>query len=190
MIKINLANSLIAKSGGVSLGAQIAPKQLAIKIALLILPLVAVIMWEHKSINDKKAQLEDIKHQSQELDKRLASHGDVSDTVSTVNKQKKDLDEKFNVIRQIFTLRSQKMQTLFALEDKVGAKTWLTQILVHDKTVSVSGYATTIDEVGAFAQTLGGMTDLFASVNTTNTNSEKVNGSEFFKFDIFIKLKE
>lgn len=190
MIKINLANSLIAKSGGKSTGVAVDPKQLLIKFALIILPVIGVMFWEKKSLGDKKAQLESIQATSNTLAKQLEGFGSIDDMVRNVGLQKKDLDDKFNVIRQIFGLRSQKIQTLFALQSKVAPKTWLTQVLFHDKTATVVGYATTIDEVSAFSQALSEMQDLFSSVNTTSTNAEKVNGGEFFKFEIFIKLKE
>lgn len=191
MIKINLANSLILKSGGKStLSVQISPKQLAIKVALIVLPLVGVMFWEKKSLSDKELQLAEIQVQKGKLTKELESYGSIDDMVRNVNVQKKDLDDKFNVMRQIFNLRSQKIQTLFELQAKVPPKSWLTQVSFHDKTVTVNGYASAIDEVQQFTGGLMQNADLFSSVNTTSTNAEKVNGGEYFKFDIFIKLKE
>jgi Tfp pilus assembly protein PilN len=191
MIKINLANSLILKSGGKStLNVEINIKQIAIKVALLILPLVGVMFWEKQAISNKLLELAAIQVQRDKLTKELDSFGSIDDMVRNVNNQKKDLDDKFNVMRKIFSLRSQKIQTLFELQQKIPPNTWLTQVLFHDKTVSVNGYASAIEEVQQFAGALMQNGDLFSSVNTTNTVAEKVNGGDYFKFDIFIKLKE
>lgn len=191
MIKINLANSLIAKSGASkSVSMQVNPKQLAIKLALLVLPLLGVIYWEKVSIQEKQTQLASTQAEAQKLTTKLESYGSIDDMVRNVNEQKKDLDDKFSVMRQIFNLRSQKIQTLLELKAQVPENTWLTQVSFQERTVSVTGYAASISEVQAFASGLSSNTDLFAAVNTANTVSEVINNGDFFKFDIFIKLKE
>ena len=191
MIRINLANSLIAKAGTQTpSGSQIDPKQMAAKVSLLLLPLVAVMIWESISLRAKTAQYDVIRQRAEVLSKKLDSFGSVDDMVRNVSEQKKDLDDKFSVLRQIFGLRSQKIQTLVELRDKIPQNTWLTRVSFQDKTVSIVGFAGAIADVQTFASALSANTELFGNVSTTNTVSEKVQNVDYFKFDIFIKLKE
>ncbi len=190
MIYINLANSLIAKAGDKSVTIEVDYKKLATKVALMILPIIGLLYWESYALNEKKLQLESIQAQDKKLEEELAKEKALDETLQNVAQQKKDLDDKFNVVHQIFSLRNQKLRTLYALRDKLPQRSWLKQVVFRDKTVSIIGYSSSIDEASSFAQALNDMSELFASVNTTNTASEKINGGEYFKFDIFIKLKE
>jgi len=194
MIKINLANSLLAKSGGgiqaTAVVSDISGSKIALKAALILVPIIGMVIFEKRSLAAKDENLKNITVQQDVLSKELQSVGSVDDIVRQVNEQRRDLDEKFGVMGQIFGVRSQKIQSLFSVQNSISDKSWLTRVAFEEKNLLMTGYASSIDEAQALVTSLSQDKALFSSVSMTNVKSETINGNDFFKFEIMVKLKE
>lgn len=191
MIKINLANTLVAKSGTkTTSSAKVSTSQLALKVVLVIMPLFGLNMVERKILQDKQQQLVSKNQEQANLTEELAKVGSVDDIVRQVQEQKKDLDEKFNVMRQIFSLRARKIKTLSYIQETIQPSSWLTKVSFEEKEVKLEGYAESLGDAQTFSDSLSQEMGLFKSVALNSSVNEKVNGVEKFKFDITIELEE
>ena len=117
--------------------------------------------------------------------------------------QKKELADKFNVMKQIFGLRSQKIQTLALLQKYIPQSCWLTNIRVREGNmggdgnagpsgtwVEVTGYSSSIDDIQTYTSSLNLEKAVFDKVRAPNISAEEGGRSDVKKFTFEIKLKE
>lgn len=198
MIKINLANSLVKKAdikGGMesSSGGGIAISQQAnsvIKLILILAPVLGLYVYEKFDIGAKTERMQAVKTEHTQLTTELQKVGSVDDIVRQVNEQKKELDDKFSVMRQIFGLRSQKLQSLTALQTHIPQSCWMKKLTFKDSNVTVEGYSMALEDAQVYSTLLAQERNLFDSVVSKGITSEKVADMDLFKFTIEIKLKD
>lgn len=191
MIKINLANTFSKKSDASSgAGGKADLKQNVIKSVLILLPVMALYIYEKNELSKQRAELEVLQAQSSKMDADLAKVGSIDNILKQVSEQKKDLEEKFNVIRKIFGLRTKKMEALVILQQQIPPTSWLARISAKNAEIEVEGYSNSIDDAQTYINKLSNEKLVFAYVNSKDVSKAKVGDKEAYKFDITIKLKE
>lgn len=192
MIKINLANTFTKKadSGTQSAGGNADVKSNAIKVALLIVPLIALYIYEKRDLSIKREELAILQEQSTKMDADLAKVGSIDNILKQVSEQKKELEEKFNVVRKIFGLRTKKIQTLVVLQQQIPPSSWLTKINAKNTDVEVRGYSNSIDDAQIYINKLAAEKSFFSSVNGKDVAKVKINDRDVYRFDIILKLRE
>lgn len=202
MIKINLANTMMkgAESGGFKLMPSTNAKEsvdLLVKVVLIILPVVIILFYEKNQLSSKVVQLDEINVQKNNLSQELAKVGSVDDMNRQMDAQKKELEDKVQVMKKIFSLRESKLKTLLAVQNHIPRSSWIDKITFDQRDVTVQGLASTTEEAQSYASLLSQEKILFEEFHNKGVSSVKKDvagkegaSSEFFQFEYTMRLKE
>lgn len=200
MIRINLANALMRNMDAAAkpVAAAASPESSAnkdsiIKVVLLFLPVIGLIIFEKHQLGIKEEELTVIVQEKATLDEKLTQVGSVDDVLRQIDQQKQEVDKKVGVVRKIFSMRKQKINTLVALQTHIPRSAWLKKLEFEREEIRVEGMANTADDAQTFASLLSQDKDLFADF--TNKGISKVSDrqegqSEVFQFEFIGKVKE
>ena len=200
MIRINLANALMRNMDAAAkpVAAAASPESSAnkdsiIKVVLLLLPVIGLIIFEKHQLGIKEEELTVIVQEKATLDEKLTQVGSVDDVLRQIDQQKQEVDKKVGVVRKIFSMRKQKINTLVALQTHIPRSAWLKKLEFEREEIRVEGMANTADDAQTFASLLSQDKDLFADF--TNKGISKVSDrqegqSEVFQFEFIGKVKE
>jgi Tfp pilus assembly protein PilN len=204
MIKINLANSILKKSdskGGSALPESAMIRDAAIKVALIIIPVIGFKFYERNDLEKKSVHLQQLVIERDKVTEELKSMGSVDEIVKQVEEQKKELADKFNVMKQIFGLRAQKIQTLALLQKYIPQSCWLEKVELKESgsmeqsgfsntVVEVSGSSRSIDDIQNFTSSLNLEKSIFQNVRAPDITAQDGGKSDVKQFKFEIKLKE
>lgn len=201
MIRINLANALMRSMDSVAKPAVIAVsadskmmRENVIKAALILIPLVGLFIYERTNLSSKQQVLDAIVAEKQTLDAKLAQVGTVDDVLRQIEQQKQEVDRKVEVVRKIFSMRRQKLNSILTLQTHIPRSSWLRVLEFNADTIKINGTASNTEDAQNYASLLSQEKDLFLELTNkginkveTVTNDVKV---ESFQFEYIGKIKE
>ncbi len=200
MIRINLANALMknmdaaAKPAAAAASADTAKnKETIIKIVLLLLPLIGLIIFERHQLGIRDQELSLVVQEKTTLDEKLAQVGSVDDVLRQIDQQKQEVDKKVGVVRKIFSMRKQKINSLVALQTHIPRSAWLKKLEFDKDEIKVEGMANSADDAQTFASLLSQEKELFTDFTNKGISkmSDRQEGqSEIFQFEYLGKVKE
>lgn len=201
MIRINLANALMKNAEAAakpaaasSTGAEGAtPKDNIIKGVLILLPILGLILYEKHQLGLKQQELVVVNQEKTDLDAKLAQVGSVDDVLRQIDQQKQEVDKKVEVVRKIFSMRKQKINSLLALQSHIPRSAWLKKLEFDKDELKIEGLANSADDAQTFASALSQEKELF--LDFTNKGISKLSDrqegqSEVFQFEYLSKMKE
>lgn len=193
MIKINLANTIVGKSEGVPVKVSSGTiKDVAVKVILILIPVVGIYFYEQNEIQAKTQKLARVKAEHEQLVLELKKVGSLDDIVKQKNELNADLNKKFAIMEKIFGLRSQKIKTLTVLQRHIPATAWLKKISFSEKAVSVMGYSSEVESAQSYISLLSQEKAIFEKLTGQDVTEEKANTSMkgFYRFEFSLELKE
>lgn len=205
MIKVNLANSILKKSEGSksvsSLTEGTMLRDSAIKIALIIAPVIGIMYYEKIDLEAKNQTLARLTEERDSLNKDLTSKQSVDEIVKNVKEQQSEMDDKLHVMEKIFGLRAKKIQALALLQKHIPQSLWLSKVAVSEdgtanpdmpgKTlVTVTGFGTSIDDIQVYTTLLGQEKGIFERVKAPNISAEDVTKPDVKRFSFDIVLQD
>lgn len=200
MIRINLANALMRTMDAVAkptapVATSAENKQLKeniLKVGLILLPVIALIFYERSNLSSIQQTLDAVTLEKNNQDQKLAQVGSVDDVLRQIDQQKQEVDRKVGVVRKIFSMRKQKLNTITSLQTHIPRSTWLQTIEFIGDEIKITGMANTTDDAQSFASLLSQEKDLFAQfTNKEISKTEKQEGKpDIFKFEYLGKMKE
>lgn len=193
MIKINLANTIVGKPDGVPVKVSSGTiKDLAVKIILILIPIVGIYFYERNEIQAKNIKLAAVKMEQERLVAELKKVGSLDDIVKQKNELRADLNAKFAVMEKIFGLRSKKIKTLKALQQHIPPSCWLKRISFSERAVSVLGYSSEVESAQSYISLLSQEKSIFDKLTGQDVAEEKANPSMqgFYRFEFTLELKE
>lgn len=200
MIRINLANALMknmdaaAKPAAVATSAETAKnKESIIKVVLLLIPLIGLIIFEKHQLGIRDQELSLVVQEKTTLDEKLAQVGSVDDVLRQIDQQKQEVDKKVGVVRKIFSMRKQKINSLVALQTHIPRSAWLKKLEFDKDEIKVEGMANSADDAQTFASLLSQEKELFTDFTNKGISkmSDRQEGqSEIFQFEYLGKVKE
>src|SRR5690606_16966798 len=120
-------------------------KDVAVKIILMLIPIVGIYFYEQNEIKLKNIKLNEVRAEHERLVVELKKVGSLDDIVKQKNELRADLNTKFAVMEKIFGLRSQKIKTLTVLQQHIPPTCWLKKLSFSEKSVSVLGYSSEVE---------------------------------------------
>lgn len=200
MIRINLANALMknmdaaAKPAAAATSADTAKnKETIIKVVLLLIPLIGLIIFERHQLGIREQELSLVVQEKSTLDEKLAQVGSVDDVLRQIDQQKQEVDKKVGVVRKIFSMRKQKINSLVALQTHIPRSAWLKKLEFDKDEIKVEGMANSADDAQTFASLLSQEKELFTDFTNKGISkmSDRQEGqSEIFQFEYLGKVKE
>lgn len=206
MIKINLANSILKKSDGSksttgSLTEGTMLRDSAIKVALIIAPVIGIMYYEKVDLEAKTTTLARLTEERDTLNKDLTSKQSVDEIVKNVKEQQSEMDDKLHVMEKIFGLRAKKIHTLSLLQKHIPQSLWLEKVSVGEDSatdpnapgktvVSIAGYGTSVDDIQVYTTLLGQEKGIFERVRAPNISAEDTTKPDVKKFSFDILLQD
>ncbi len=201
MIRINLANALMRSMDSVAKPTVAVSsadnKQMRdniVKVAMILIPVVALIFYEKTNLSTKQKVLDAVMVEKQALDAKLVQVGSVDDVVQQTKLQKDEVDRKVGVVRKIFSMRKQKLNSILALQTHIPRSAWLRILEFNADEIKIGGTASNTEDAQNYASILSQEKDLFLELTNkgitkveTITNEVKV---ESFQFEYLGKIKE
>ncbi len=202
MIRINLANALMRNmdaaskptaSAATSSADTAGQKANIVKVVLLLLPLVGLIIFEKHQISLKQEELTLVTQEKTALDEKLTQVGSVDDVLRQIDQQKQEVDAKVGVVRRIFSMRKQKINSLIVMQTHIPRSAWLKKVEFDKNEIKVEGLANSAEDAQTFASLLSQDKELFTDF--TNKGISKISDrqegqSEIFQFEFVGKVKE
>lgn len=204
MIKINLANSIIKKSdskGGANLLEGKMIRDSAIKVALIIAPVLGFMYYEKTDLQSKNDAYNRLVTERDTLNTDLKNQESVDEIVKQVEEQQREMDDKLHVMEQIFGLRARKIQALSLLQKHILQSLWLDKLRVQEEhsggtagqvktVVNVSGFGTSIEDIQIFTTALSQEKAVFEKVRAPDISAEDVQRPDVKKFNFDIVLQD
>jgi Tfp pilus assembly protein PilN len=200
MIRINLANALMknaeaaSKPAAAATGPEVASnKESIIKVALILVPLIGLIIFEKQQLGIKDQELMLVVQEKTTLDEKLTQVGSVDDVLRQIDQQKQEVDKKVGVVRKIFSMRKQKINSLVALQTHIPRSAWLKHLEFDRDEIKVDGMANSADDAQTFVSLLSQEKELFTEFINKGISkmSDRQEGqSEIFQFQYVGKVKE
>lgn len=204
MIKINLANSILKKSDSKAGGNLLEGKMIrdsAIKIALVIAPVLGFMYYEKTDLESKSGSFNQLVAEREKLSAELKNQESVDEIVKQVELQQKEMDDKLHVMEQIFGLRSRKIQALSLLQKHILQSVWLEKLHVHEElaagagvaaktVVNISGYGMSIEDIQIFSTALSQEKAVFEKVRAPNISAEDTQKPDVKKFTFDVVLQD
>lgn len=192
MIKINLANNLIKKTevnafSSVNINSQM---QDIVKVVVMVLPLVGLYFYERHDLEIKQQILDKTRAEDAQLAQELSQVSAIENTIKQTEEQKRELEEKLSVMRKIFGLRHQKLQSIRILQNEIAQTSWLTKISFKGKEAEVTGYAPSLQEAQDYIGRIVKYKKIYESVTSRNIIKDEAAHGELYKFDLFLVLRE
>jgi Tfp pilus assembly protein PilN len=205
MIKVNLANSILKKSDssksvGGSLNEGKALRDGAIKVALIIAPLIGIMYYEKIDLDEKQIKLQILTQQRDQLNGEIKEKKSVDEIVKNVKLQQEEMDDKFRVMEKIFGLRAKKIQALALLQKHIPQTLWLQKVAVTElatesdgpgkTSISIVGHGTNLADIQVYITLLEQERGIFESISGQNISSEENSKSDVSQFSFNILLKD
>jgi type IV pilus assembly protein PilN len=190
MIKVNLlkyasqASGLDIKSaqtGGIDRNA------IAMKIFSAVFPMLGLYIYEGQLADEKKAELNSLRSQVEEVKTKIQDHGATVEIVERYKSEQQRLNTQVEVIKGLSRDRLREVKALDALQTLVPQKAWLTSISMGKEGVDLAGLALGDGAVSDFTEGLEESL-FFNDVILVGVTEEKLNGATFRRFEIGCKL--
>jgi Tfp pilus assembly protein PilN len=117
----------------------------------------------------------------------------VDDVLRQIDQQKQEVDKKVGVVRKIFSMRKQKINSLVALQTHIPRSAWLKKLEFERDEIKVEGMANSADDAQTFASLLSQEKELFTDFVNKGISkmSDRQEGqSEVFQFQYLGKVRE
>jgi Tfp pilus assembly protein PilN len=127
------------------------------------------------------------------LDEKLTQVGSVDDVLRQIDQQKQEVDKKVGLVRKIFSMRKQKINSLVALQTHIPRSAWLKKLQFDKDEIKVEGMANSADDAQTFVSLLSQEKELFTDFTNKGISkmSDRQEGqSEIFQFEYLGKVKE
>jgi Tfp pilus assembly protein PilN len=193
MIKINLANTLLSKGDDSKSLSSLSTRETAIKIFLILIPVIGIYVFERMDLTAKNEKLASLQASLDEVTAKVAQSGSVSDIVAQKKELERESEEKKNVMRKIFGFRSQKILALTLLQDNIPPTCWFRKISINEKTVSVFGSSSDIQDAQTYIGVLSKQTNVFGNISGQDISEDKstvAGRTAQYKFEFVLELKE
>jgi Tfp pilus assembly protein PilN len=161
----------------------------ALKGVLILGPLIGLFFYEKTNLTSKQRTFEAVSQEKQTIEQKLSQVGSVDDVIRQVEQQKIEVDRKVGVVRKIFSMRKQKLNSILSLQTHIPRSAWLQQLEFNNEEIKIIGMANSTEDAQTYASLLSQDKDLFAEL--INKGVTKTEGKEdTFQFEYHGKLKE
>jgi Tfp pilus assembly protein PilN len=161
---------------------------LLVKCALLVVPLILIISFDYYEINQRQYTLATATSELAQAKQKLESLKPQVEAVTKFKENKKQLQTKIDVIRNISKERLKNVKALDALQSIIPAKVWLNKLTLKDNHVTMDGSAIEDSDVATFMQGLEESV-FFAGVILKSVESEKSKEGVYKKFSLEMNLE-
>jgi Tfp pilus assembly protein PilN len=194
MIRINLANALMKTMDATPKVALPTAdhkelKANILKGALILVPIIGIFLYEKTNLTSKQNALEAVVQEKQNIEQKLTQVGSVDDVIRQVEQQKIEVDRKVGVVRKIFSMRKQKLNSILSLQTHIPRSAWLQRLEFSNEDLKIIGMASSTEDAQTYASLLSQEKDLFAQLinkGVTKTQDKE----DTFQFEYHGKLKE
>jgi Tfp pilus assembly protein PilN len=203
MIRVNLLKNLgssVSTSAGANFnltGLSISPMgsadqneliKLAVIKVLAMLALVFVLKgYEFYNLANLKGQVAQTQAEAEAVKKKIASFGDVAQSIQKFTEQETQIEKRLGVIRDIAKNRLREVKTLDNLQSMIPNRTWIKQLILDNGKVSLSGYSDSEQDVTDLMKNISSSA-LFSSVYPKSNSLEEKAGSSLRHFELEFKL--
>lgn len=191
MIKVNLLKSMGATTAApgvdsvssdyvVSSGSQ---KQGAMRLALIVAFPLALYIYDAISNSAIQTELDNVRSQLAQVQAEKAKFGDTGVRMEALSKDKKEMDQKVDAIRDVARNRLREVKSYDALQSLMPARTWLNKVMIKDNVVKAFGYTNADEGIAELIRGLEG-SSFFSRVDPKSTSSEKIGNVTLKKFEL------
>jgi type IV pilus assembly protein PilN len=174
-------------SSGTSLGPG-APAEVLVRLVVVVIPLLLIIGLDYYFAEQRNREAARVLAELTEAQGRLETLKPQVEAVKKFQENKKQLQDKIDVIRRISKERLKNVKALDALHSIVPAKAWLTKLTIKDNRCALEGEA--IEDIDV-SQLMQGLEEsvFFASVLLKGVESVKSKGGVVKKFAIEVNME-
>jgi Tfp pilus assembly protein PilN len=198
MIRINLASALMKGAAEVGvkpaapsvLANQKELKDNALKVFLILVPVIGMYFFEKQGLKSKQLALDAATLEKQQFEQKLSQFSSVDEINQQLKQQKAELDRKVSVMRKIFSLRKQKLNTILTLQESIPRSAWLQELELTGQDVKIKGSATSTDDAQSYASLLSQKRELFDKISNKGVKKVENQKTEVFEFEYEGKLRE
>ena len=199
MIRINLAKSSnFMNAGGGEGQLDLFKKDIDLKINwshLKKIPVIfifpsAFIAYEKFNSFLLEESLKKIVANVNKVEQELKKFGDISSVVQELIKEKKEMNEKIKVIREISKRRTLKTDILLEIQEKIPEDVWLRKILFEKEKILIDGYSKEISLVQEMMDRLRTVKLIESIVNKDIKMSDRDKTDESRGFGLELKLRK
>lgn len=194
MIKINLlkdttnvgptptSETFAAFDGGAEVATEASPKDMAVKLLLVVLPVGLAIVALSVMKEEKLTAIAQLKAKVSELEKKKVSLGPQIDAVKNFQKEKERLQVQIETIKTLSRERLRNVKALESIQTIIPEKAWLQELKILEGQVRFVGQAVDDQTIAQFMQGL--------EENVFFKNIRLVKSSEVTRPDGVVKLFE
>ncbi len=150
----------------------------------LIVFVVIILSLIH--IRQKKITVT-LKTNIEESRSELKKLSEVVKLVKELDRKRKDLDARIEIIRSLNRGRFEKAMFLYKISSLIPVYCWLQQLSVSDQAVSIKGITFSNQVIAAFMRNLGG-DRMFQNVELNNIEGKEVDKHSVMEFDLQTNL--
>lgn len=164
MIKVNLNRSRVPTGADDAAAAAIAapiegdtdPKELAIKIILIVIFTLGLWVVEKQNIDQLSAQLSTINGQLNKVRQDVQAKSNELAQLKDIEPQAQALNEKLRILREFSKQRLENLQSLDYLQSVIPERVWLNSIDFQNKRYKMMGNAMDTIDLTEFVNKLEG----------------------------------
>lgn len=162
-------------------------KDIAIKVVLLIIPVLIVMGYEKYDEQKGKVKLNFIRNEVNKLTASLGKYGKQVQEVRRIQEEKKRLDGRINTIVDLSKDRLTNAKALNALHEVVPPEAWIEDMSINQGAVIFKGKATDDLTVSQFLRNLN-ESIYFEDVSLKSTKERSSSSGVVKAFEIHAKL--
>lgn len=159
MIRINLAKTHSYQSTGTQTAiamdqASLGGPHPVVKVVCMLAIVVLVYGYEYYNLSSIKTRYAQKQAQLQQLQNEVTQFGSVTNVVTDLVKEKKQLDDKLAVIQKISKKRAFKLKAIQFVQESVLQDLWLKGLTINNESMNITGYSLSPTSVQQIVKTL------------------------------------
>jgi hypothetical protein len=194
MIKVNLLRNIgvAASASGdqQTLSAPSSPsanKAAGIRLGMILLFPLMLYVYDWIANSSLETELADVQAKLESVKAERAKFGDTGVRMEQYTKEKKELDEKVDSIREVARNRLREVKSLDALQSLIPSRTWLNKVDIKGNLVRISGLTGSDEGITELIRGLES-SSFFSRVEPKSTSQEMMGSVALKKFELEFRV--
>jgi cell division protein FtsB len=196
MIKVNLLRNVGVTAGGGAGGDQQASaislspsanKAAGGRVAVILLLPLALYTYDWIANSALETEFAEVRTKLESVKAERAKFGDTGVRMEQYTKEKKELDEKVDAIREVARNRLREVKSLDALQSLVPSRTWLNKVDIKGNLVRITGLTSSDEGITELIRGLES-SSFFSRVEPKSTSQEMLGTVSVKKFDLEFRV--